>query len=229
MAVIISPRRLSVRHIASCLLALCVVAASAQAAGKISVAPLPAPKSPSPGRTRVLPQLAQRTAAIRKEAQECAGTAPQQAEFTSRVAVLLDTPSVYSLEVIGEDFCPGAAHPNTWQYGLAYDMTTGRRYHPLHLYVIGTPAQGGLVRLAPAAAQRVKAELLRRADPECRTAVAEQLADTGMSFGLSLQGLNIYFDAPHVVQACFPPITLPYSQIRTFLNRREAARLHWRL
>lgn len=217
------------RSISSCLFALCVVAAPAQAAGKISVAPLPAPQSPSPGRAKVITQLAQRSAAIRKEARECAGPAPQQAEFTSQVAVLLDTASVYSLEVIGEDYCPGAAHPNTWQYGLTYDLTTGRRYNPLKLYAIGSQVQGGMVRLAPAAAQRVKAVLLRRAEPECRTAVAEQLADVGMSLGLSLRGLNIYFDAPHVVQACFPPITLPYGQIRAFLNPHEAARLRWRL
>lgn len=217
------------RFIRLCLFTLCCAAATAQAASQLSVAPLPAPKSPSPGRAKVITQLAQRTAAIRKEARECAGQASQQAEFTSRVAVLLDTPSVYSLEVIGEDFCPGAAHPNTWQYGLTYDVTTGRRYNSLKLYAIGTRDQDGLVRLAPAVAQLVKAELLRRAEPECRTAVTEQLADTGMSFGLSLQGLNVYFDAPHVVQACFPPVTLPYGQIRTFLNPHEAARLRWRL
>src|SRR4051812_31577921 len=122
-------------------LSLTASTAFAESTIEIEISPLLAPRTASPGKERVAEILERRTADIRKEAtedgQECArngqGENFRGYYFSSESRVLLDTRSLYSLEVVGESACSGAAHPNDWQYGLTYDMTIGKRYNPLSL------------------------------------------------------------------------------------------------
>ncbi len=176
-----------------CLSAICTPPAHASSKNKGAVGPLPLPKSKSQGRSKVVENLKKRTANIKKEASQCkVGSVADGMESTA--TTLLDTPSIYSIEVTGKAECMGMPHMDDWQYGLVYDMNIGKRYNPLLLYRIdnGTNNKRGVVIKSGLAKKIVRDNLLSD-DSDCRAA-AQRIVDEGnFSSALAPDGLRLYF------------------------------------
>lgn len=179
----------------------------------------------------------------RVEAKECAKEvalikaqdkqSPIEAEFVLSYEVLLETPTIYSVAVNLNVFC-GGAYPNHLETGVAFDLTTGKLYEPLKLYAIARKGQFGY-EFKSSIREKIRQRLIEKRgtvlkDDECMQVVRNdeiKFADDGI-VALGQDGLHITYSGAHVVQACFAPVVLPYAELKDFLNKQEAARLHWR-
>ncbi len=154
-------------------------------------------------------------------------------EFDLRYEVLLDTPALYSVAVNLNIFC-GGAHPDHVEIGITFDRNTGKRYDPLKLYAIASKAQFAYV-FRSSIREMIRQRLIEKRgthlkDDECLQVLNDddiEFADDGI-VALGQKGLAITYSGAHVVQACFAPVVLPYSELKGFLNQQEAARLQWR-
>ncbi|MGI4849288.1 MAG: hypothetical protein ACRYGK_14285 [Janthinobacterium lividum] len=229
-----STRLQSIRKTALLSIACSMLLCSAVRANSDAIPPFPRPPKSSAALEKSLQRW---DAAQLAHARECADSfqqsrnSPDDGLFDLRYAVTLDTPSLYSVEVNLEDFC-GGAYPSRETTAVVFDKRTGKEYSPLALYGIAQPSRFGLELKAEIKSMLRRRLLAARAgldDQECRKTLEE---DPLSSFepdmsGFGKDGLRIYYSGPHVVQACYETVVLPYSGIANYLNRKEALRVKW--
>ena len=154
------------------------------------------------------------------------------AEFELRYEVLLDTPQIYSLVQRLNIHCIGP-YPAFAENALVFDLATGQHYNPLRLYAITRNGPDG-AEFLPEIRTLIRQALIAGRQPtdqknEClrvlkRDDIRLLEKDT---LGLGAQGLHVMYSGPHVVQACYGDVVLPYARLKKFLNTQEAQRIHW--
>lgn len=154
------------------------------------------------------------------------------AEFELRYEVLLDTPQIYSVGTRLNIHCIGP-YPAFAENAVVFDMATGQRYKPLRLYAITRKGPYG-AEFRPEIRTLIRQALIAERGPidkddECiqvlkRDEIRLLEEDT---LGLGQKGLHVMYSGPHVVQACYGEVVLPYARLKKFLNTQEAKRIHW--
>jgi hypothetical protein len=234
--------KLSLRIISFVFALLCSGLAIAGTQQLPQIPPIPRPKS-APISVVLQHSLSVWDKEQRNEAIECASEvaqikaqdklSPIEAEFDLSYDVLLEAPTVYSVTVNLNVFC-GGAHPDHMETGVAFDLTTGKRYEPLNLYLIATKGEFGY-EFRSSIRKMIRQRLIEKRGPSLKDDECIQVlnaddikfADDGI-VALGKDGLTITYSGAHVVQACFAPVVLPYSKLKGYLNKQEAARLRWR-
>ncbi|MEZ2307139.1 hypothetical protein [Caballeronia sp. Lep1P3] len=169
---------------------------------------------------------------IKADAGECAGS------YSSRATVLLDTPSVFSVEVSVSEYC-GGPYPLADVRPVVFDAITGERYSTLTLYQVGwQEGISGSVKWRTDIRDVIKRRLILSAKAthdggDCSAVIEDDMAGDSESaidaarLGLGRDGLYVYPEPAHVVQACCKTVVLPYASIRQYLNGAEASRICW--
>ncbi len=130
-------------------------------------------------------------------------------EHSSRVAVL--TRDVFSIENRAFAYC-GGTHPFENYEPLTYNMRTGKRFDfdrdSGEIFIAGELPVDDLI------------DLYKRHYPsdagDCKASMIEPKAELFLHFEPT--GLAILPNLPHVIAACGPEITVPYSELRPLLK-----------
>jgi hypothetical protein len=190
----------------------------------------PVAKSPAKGKLVAAVRVMNRK--IKADAVECGGF------YRSRAMVLLDTASVFSVEVSVSEYC-GGPYPLDDVEAVVFDAVTGKRYSPQSLYRVGwQEGIDGPVKWRTAIRNAIKRRLVLSAKAihdggECSSVIQGDKAGDSASaidaakLGLGHDGLHVYPEPAHVVQACYKTVVLPYASVRQYLNRAEASRIGW--
>ena len=202
-------------------------------AGYIDIGPVPLPIAKSRARKELVSAVEDMNRQIRADAVDCDGY------YRSRVRVLLDTTSVFSVEMSVDEYC-GGPYPDTYVKAVIFDALTGERYSPLSLYEVGTQKDvEERIKWRVGIRNRIKAVLLAdaevvRDDGQCRAVIESDKANEfnvsaidESSLGLGPDGLLVYPQPSHAVQACYRTVVLPYASLRPYLNGVEAVRIGW--
>jgi hypothetical protein len=210
-------------------------------AGVQQLPPIPFPKS-SPLSAALKQSLAAWDVEKKNEARSCAKEvakikahnkhSPVEAGFDLRYEVLLDAPTVYSVAVNLNVYC-GGPYPAHSETAVVFDLVTGKRYDPLKLYAIAKKGRYGVEFIPPIRAmirqQLIQGRGVNTKDDECIQVLKNddlQLVEDGI-VAPRQKGLQIMYSGPHVVQACYGAVVLPYGELKQYLNKQEAARLRW--
>lgn len=152
--------------------------------------------------------------------------------------VLLDTASAFSVEVSVSEYCAGP-YPVDDVGAVVFDAVIGERYSPLSLYRIKWhEGIDGAVKWRMDIRDAIKRRLILSAKAihdggECSSVVRgdkegdSESAIDAAKLGLGRDGLYVYPEPAHVVQACYKTVVLPYASVRQHLNRVEALCIGW--
>ncbi len=186
-----------------------------------------------PAQSRIDEALARLDAALPRAIHECrtmsGGPAAADAYWTRTITVTMAGPRFLSFMIVDDAFC-GGAHPNTADWGVVYDLTTGRpvdwtRVLPPSLTGKVTLEEGmDNVRTVRLASPRLHALYLagygatdQGSNSDCRDAVT-QTPDTPPPSSVWLDaakgGLAVQFDVAHVAQACALPVVIPLATLK---------------
>ncbi|MFM7026157.1 MAG: hypothetical protein ACKOWC_08910 [Limnohabitans sp.] len=173
----------------------------------------------------------ERAVDARKCRQEAARNS-RQASYRLRYRTVLQQQSaLHALQYDVFADC-GGPYPTVQARGVAFEVATGARYHPARLYRIGQPSrqafEGFVSSLSPAVGELVRARLLDAGRAECEDVIRLAPLERAESLSLGQNGLHVHVSAAQAVQACFPPVELPYDLIREHLDPVQAVRLGWR-
>jgi hypothetical protein len=143
----------------------------------------------------------------------------------SNTKALMNAHGVLSVEVAGNDYYSGAAHPNAWFYGRSYSLQTGKQLEIADVFSDETGRQF---------AEEAIAAL--EAGTEDQKALAESYRDSirerpsGLSFVLLPEGVSVYFTA-YAGHADFAialeTVLLPYAELRDALKGTSPAAGVW--
>jgi hypothetical protein len=207
--------------------------ATACLAAHIDIRPVPLPMAKSRARKELVSAVEDINREIRTDAVNCDGY------YRSRARVLLDTTSAFSVQLSVDEYC-GGPYPETDVKAVEFDADTGDRYSPLSLYEVGTQNDvDERVKWRDDIRQRIKAAFLSDAKAardggQCLSVIgSDEPDDYGVSaidessLGLGLDGLHVYPQPSHAVQACYRTVVLPYASLRPYLNGAEAVRIGW--
>jgi hypothetical protein len=220
------------RHLVFIAWAVVMAQAATCFATGIEIRPMPFPVAKSPAKSELFAAVKDLNRKITKDASECGGY------YRSRATLLLDTASVFSVEVSVSEYC-GGPFPVDDVGVVVYDAITGERYSPLSLYRVGwQEGIDGSVKWRADIRDAIKRSLVRGAramhdGSECSSVIQgdnggySASAIDAAKLGLGRDGLYVYPEPAHVVQACYKTVVLPYASIRQHLNRPEALRIGW--
>jgi hypothetical protein len=166
---------------------------------------------------------------LRKSAADCKDSDGKPGDWERSVRVPMQGPGFISFVIIDNTFC-GGAHPDVGEMAIVYDLRTGAPVDWTHLL---PPTLTGKVALAEQmdgtkmvtlASKRLYALFLagydsdHSQDAECKQAIKDAGADDPPAMMVWPDakggGLTIYFDLPHVVQACGEEVTIPLATLR---------------
>jgi hypothetical protein len=147
--------------------------------------------------------------------------------------VLINNDDLYSLIVKTFRYC-GGAYPSIDENAIVFNKKNGSRIDPIDLYNITQKNKHGYT-LKPAIQSLTRSALLRELDKDsienrCKAVINQDEFDylEPNTVGLGKKGLHIMYSGPHVVQACYKTIILPYQQVSRFLNLAKAKKLNWK-
>ena len=186
----------------------------------IRVDRLPRPTAHSPAATKIGEALAQQDAGIHKEAEDCRQLAsdPGQVEYHVGARRLLETSTLYSIEVAKDWYC-GGAHPESDAFALTFDLRTGAAYELSKAFHVGTQHIDSAV--APIVIKHLPKDCGLDDD-----SLAQTLRDADLSLGVTKQYLIFYFrGVPRAVAACFPPAQVPLDELSNVADRQELQRV----
>jgi uncharacterized protein YecT (DUF1311 family) len=195
------------------------------------VKPIPFPSSKSPGRVSIIAAVRSMNKKAQRDANECQGD-NKDYSFEESTEVLMDTPQIYTFVTSGDYAC-GGAHPDEYRTPATFDATTGKAYSPLSLYVIGKKDKDGRILYEPEIRQTLISALIDarkpfQKDDDCLRTLWEDTPPDALDFAelaLGQDGLHVYPQPAHVIQACYDDIVLPYSTLEDYVNPGEATRL----
>jgi uncharacterized protein YecT (DUF1311 family) len=195
------------------------------------IQPIPFPSAKSPGRALIVSAVRSMNKKAKNDAKDCLDENKDNS-FDESTEVLMDTPKIYTFVTTGEYFC-GGAHPDEHRIPTTFDAARGKAYSPLSLYVIGKKEKDGRTLYEPEIRQTIINALLDarkpfQKDDDCLRTLWEDTPPDALDFAelaLGQDGLHVYPQPAHVIQACYDDIVLPYATLEDYLNRDEATRL----
>ncbi len=207
-----------------------------------TVAKLPRPKAVPVSKT-LSKSLAAWDKKRLQDAKDCAkDAAPIQAhgkdhpglyQYDVRYEVFLDSPEIFSVGSVLNVYC-GGPYPAVAEIAAVFDISTGKMYDPLKLYAIANRTDHDGSELLPSVRTLIRQRLLAQRKPspkddECigvieRDEIRFLDKDT---LALGPEGLHVMYSGPHVVQACYGPVVLPYASLKKYRQAKEAHRIHW--
>jgi len=201
------------------------VVASAAWAGSDDTTPrvgyIPAPTAQSGGRPAVMARLRQLGKAEFKEAKEFSEA--DCPDYWFKAKVLLDTPTLFSLETVSYWTCPGRATQGRMA-PLLFEMTSGREYDISRLYHI-RDAQGGLIApLRSLVARRMNPKELGMTPQAVAEAVADDLTRGRPHLFVTKTGIWAW---PETGQVWLDEVVLTWGDLRPYLDISEAKRIGW--
>jgi hypothetical protein len=190
------------------------------------IGPLPSIQNASPMMKNSLHTLRMR---IESDAQTCLENARGMnavGEYKATLKKMLDTSKVVVLEVSGSMICDGI-HPSSYQYGVAFEKTTGRRLDLNRIYNIATRQDGRLflrhelVDSAKTSYRKANENSLSCLDG---TDWQAELTSIPITFSPKPDGsVVLYYAAPDISAACFPTLRLPSDAILKFRDFSQAS------
>lgn len=199
--------------------------ASAYSSGVV-VGPLPAISNISPGLKKALDALRAR---IESDAKDCTETAKgmnSNGQYSSSIKKTLDTRKVVALGVSGVMICDGI-HSSSYQYGIAFEKTSGKRLDLNQIYNIATRQDGRLfVRPDLINSVRDSYRAVNKNNQSCLSATGweDDLADLPITFSPLPDGsIVIFYAAPDVSAACFSDLRLKPNEFWKFRDAKQAS------
>lgn len=203
-------------------------------AAEIDIRAVPFPLAKAKAGKKLISAVKDLNRKIRADAVDCGDY------YRSRAKVLLDTASVFSVELSVEEYC-GGPYPDFNVGAVVFDVVTGDRYSPLSLYEVGKQEDvDEPIKWRDEIRDKIEAVFLSDAKAardggQCLSVIRSDMAqEFGVSavdesrLSLGRDGLHVYPQATHAVQACYRTVVLPYASLRPYLNGAEALRIGWR-
>ncbi len=215
------PVRLGLRW---AVLAAAITIPAAAQQSDIKVDRLPRPAAHTPAAAKIADALAKQEAQIQKDVADCGAldTEHRGIEYHVGARRLLETGTIYSVEIAANWFC-GGAYPDSDAYALNFDLRSGEPYDLGRAFHVRT-GDG-----AEAAAPIVLKHMPKDSQNDCGldvSTVAQTLQQADLSLGVTSEYLIFYFrGVPHVARACFPPAQVPLTELSSVADRQELQRL----
>lgn len=194
--------------------------------GDEQIGPLPVVQNASSILKKSLGTLKER---IESDATNCLENAKgmgYSGKYNASVRKMVDTSKIVALEVSGSMICDGI-HSSSYQYGIAFEKTTGRRFDLNRIYNIAIKQDGHLFLRAELGG--LAQESYQQANKNNRSCLAGadwkgELTNIPITFSPQLDGsIVLYYAAPDVSAACFPALRLPAGAISEFRDNRQAS------
>jgi hypothetical protein len=164
------------------------------------------------------------------------GAEPGKDSFETNYNVLLARDDLISVEMTEYSNSGGAAHPNSGFWSLTYDLAGNKELALDDLFKPDSDYKTAIANYVVADIEKravaieeadAKSEGRKRAPREDPIVTAEQLSEIS-NWGLTPNGLVVYFDFPHVI-AVFDRTVVPYNVINEYLKPNSPAiRYHGR-
>lgn len=215
------PRLFAVLTLLGTLSTLGAANAGSAAAAAPRVGYIPAPSAQSPGRPAVLARLRQ----LGKEEFQLAKELAEDdcLDHTFEAKVLLDTPALYSLELISYRTCFDRATEGG-SFPRVFDMQAGREYDISRLYRV-RDAKGALIApLRRLVASRMDPREQEMTPQEIREAVETDLTRGKPYLFVTRTGLRVW---PEAFPVWLDDVVLTWADLRPYLDVAEARRLGW--
>lgn len=189
------------------------------------IGPLPTVQNASPMLKKSLHAL---RLGVESDAQNCLENAKGMdaiGKYNAALKKMLETNKIVVLEVSGSMICDGM-HSSSYQYGIAFKKTTGRRLDLNRIYNIAT-RQDGRLFLRPELVNSAKTSY-RQANENnlsCLDGTDWEVDLTSIPITFSPQpdgSVVLYYAAPDVSAACFPALHLPPDAFSKFRDDRQA-------
>lgn len=204
----------------SLVLFLAAGAASADTSDvKSRVGYIPAPAAKSAGRQTVIQALRK----LGKEEFENAKEVDGCCNVTFEAKVLLDTSSLFSLEVSNYWNPPGRATQGGAS-PLLFDMTTGREYDVSRLYHVRDSEGALLASLRKVVASRMDPKKVQLTPQQVAEWVEDDLSRGSPYLYVTKTGIRVW---PEAAQVWLDDVVLTWKDLRSFLDVAEAKRLGW--
>lgn len=190
------------------------------------IGPLPTVQNASPMLKKSLHALKMRVESDAKNCLENAKGMDAAGEYNASMKKMLDTSKIVVLKVSGSMICDGI-HSSSYQYGVAFEKTTGRRFDLSQIYNIATKQDGHLF-LRPELGSSAKASY-KQANKNNRSCLdgtdwEAELTSIPITFSPQPDGsVVLYYAAPDVSAACFPALRLSPDAISEFRNGKQAS------
>lgn len=219
------------KHSVRMLAGVLVVGAGLGAPQQLAIDRLPRPMARTPAADKIAAALAQKDAQFQRDAEDCRAQAKESKVdgFDFRVGArrLLETATLYSVEVVKDWYC-GGAYPAKNATALTFDFRSGMPYDLNRAFRVG---KGHLAAAALPVVLKHRQDTLRRTKDtgDCGQIALDEvmsiLRDAELSLGVTSRYVIFYFDVPHAVAACFPPVQVPFAELLSFADRTELQRL----
>lgn len=154
------------------------------------------------------------------------GDPDMRSSFDGSFDVSLVSRSFLSVIMSYSDYSAGAAHPNSYNVALNYNLKTGGRVTLDQLLISLNPSDGYMDRLG----KYVKEDLIRQfGDSEESLAAidfgAAPTAQNYANFTLTATGLSVHFDPYQVAPyaAGLPEVEIPYADLMSIVVKSNAS------
>lgn len=214
-----------------CLLLLIFLASgitsfACEASNSVKIGALPFISNASPGLRKSLGVLKAR---IESDAQDCLGNARGMGsfgEYDIDFKKIIDTGKLVVLRVSGYKICDGV-HTTSYQYGIALDKSTGKRFDLNEIYNIAI-RQDGRLFIRPELADALK-ESYSKVNEHNSSCLSEERGDELTNVPVTFAPLPdgsivLYFAAPDVSVACFSGLRLGPATFSKFRDANRASR-----
>lgn len=168
-------------------------------------------------------------ARVESDAQDCIGNARGMGsvgEYDAAFKKMLDTSKAVILRVSGYRICDGV-HSSSYQYGIAFDKETGKRFDLNQIYNIAT-RQDGQLFVRPELFDALKAGYAKANEhnPSCLSdgGWEDDLTNVPVTFAPLPDGsIILYFATPDVSAACLSSLHLDSSTFSRFRDANRAS------
>lgn len=210
------------------LLLATILSAPAHAADRsVAIGPIPSIAGASPALLKTLRALRQRLESDAQDCMESASAMEGPGNYRGSIKKVLETSRLVSLEISGEMMCDGV-HPSSFRYGVAIDKKTGVRIDLSRIYNVATREDKRIFLRSELV------ELVRESYNRQNATDVSCLDDSDWEAGLTNFPLTflpepdgslvLYYAAPDISGACFPPLHLSRRDIAPYRNAVRAGK-----
>jgi hypothetical protein len=179
---------------------------------------LPRPAVQTPAADKVATILARKDAEFRRNASDCrASASPRGFEYRVGARRLLESSTLYSVEIAASWYC-GGAYPDSEATALTFDLRTGMPYDLNRAFHVGSG------HLADAALP-ILANYMKPGGDCAQFTSKEDLQRADLSLGVTNTYLIFYFAVEHAIAACYPPVQVPFADLVSVADQSELQRL----
>ncbi|WP_081771560.1 hypothetical protein [Paraburkholderia nodosa] len=194
--------------------------------GRVKIGPLPAISNVSPKLEKSLDALRVRIRSTAKDCIEAAKGMNSVGEYNSEIKKMVDTSKAIVLQVSATMICDGI-HSSSYQYGIAFEKSTGKRIDLNRIYNIAIRRDERLF-IRPELADAVKSSYTKANEnnQSCFSDAdwQDDLTNLPITFSPQSDGsIVLYYAAPEVFAACFPALRLEPSALYKFRDANQAS------